>query len=174
MLANVASKGGLANRQLPSGKKSHSNSSSDCGLDESEDEQPCHDVGIINSPSPPQDDNDDIESPYTNGHYRHKVQQQPVNTSPLYAQVNKDRDNTRNDLMNQHSTIPNTYRGLQDTTSHGSYASELNSSYDSIIETDEKLNEALYTEHWSRNKPTRGFKMPFADELNQVLAENKG
>lgn len=165
---NVASKGGLANRQLPSGKKSHSNSSSDCGLDESE-EEPCE-RGVIS----PATIDENIENPYTNGHYRQKIQQQPVNTSPLYAQVNKDRDSTRSDAINQHSTIPNTYRGLQDTTSHGSYASELNSSYDSIIETDDKLNEALYTEHWSRNKPTRGFKMPFAEELNQVLAENKG
>lgn len=174
-IANVASKGGLANRQLPSGKKSHSNSSSDCGLDESEDEP--------NELLPTTVESTET-SPYTNGHYRQQrvqpqqQQQQPQpNTSPLYAQVNKDRDSNKND---QHATIPNIYRGLHETTSHGSYASELNSSYDSIVDSNDKLSEGIYTEsNWSssnQNNRTRpkGFKMPFAEELTQVLAESKG
>lgn len=182
----------MANRQLPSGnKKSHSNSSSDCGLDESEDE--------------PVNDYEKLDTPYTNGHYRQihqqrtttsqviiqtksaqsPPQQQPPpsqqqipqqQSSPLYAQVIKDRDSVKNDTT-QHTTIPNTYRNLNDSA-HGSYSNDLNSSYDSILGSNDKLTDSgTYSENWSsqnRGGRTKTFKMPFAEELNQVLAENKG
>lgn len=210
-----ASRGGLANRQLPSGKKSHSNSSSDCGLDESEDERNDYsgsgNGGPMNSNIDLQSQNNSPPSSYTNGHYRQITQQtsstiatriiqqqlqQPVvlqqqpppqqqqnqQSSPLYAQVHKDRDSTRSQensaAAQHHATIPNTYRALNDST-HGSYGNDLNSSYDSILGSNDKLTDSgNYSENWSsaaQNRATRpkGFKMPFAEELSQVLAEGK-
>lgn len=96
--------------------------------------------------------------------------------SPLYAQVHKDRDSQRSvdsGAATGHSTIPNTYRALADS-SHGSYGTDLNSSYDSILGSNDKLSDSgsMSDNNWSnnhnRNRP-KGFKMPFAEELSQVL-----
>lgn len=200
---NVASRGGLANRQLPSGKsKSLSNSSSDCGLDESEDEPNDyvgHGVLITNT-----GESQSSTVTFTNGHHRQpplmgnqpplssssstssppqstsqqQQQPQPAQTSsPLYAQVHKDRDSQRSvdsGAATGHSTIPNTYRALADS-SHGSYATDLNSSYDSILGSNDKLSDSggsLSDNNWpgnhSRGRP-KGFKTPFAQGLSQVL-----
>lgn len=93
-----------ANRQLPSSKKSNSNSSSNCTLDESE-EEPSTDGAA--------------GKPYNGNHYSTpvigKMMTQPPSV-PLYAQVHKN-DSGRNDSPQQpslynlkaHSTIPNIY-----------------------------------------------------------------
>lgn len=131
--SDLVSRGGLAKRQLPSGKKSHSNSSSDCALNESEEE------GITDSTSVSHSNN--LENGQQNGHYNiinnnnnnnnsnsngngNRKRAEIANASsvaPLYAQVHKDRDSTRsNDNQNSnnhfvtHSTIPNIYKSPND------------------------------------------------------------
>lgn len=133
--SDLVSRGGLAKRQLPSGKKSHSNSSSDCALNESEEE------GITDSTNVSHSNN--LENGQQNGHYNiinnnnnnvnnnsngngngNRKRVENVNASsvtPLYAQVHKERDSTRsNDNQNSnnhfvsHSTIPNIYKSPND------------------------------------------------------------
>lgn len=198
---DLVSRGGLAKRQLPSGKKSLSNSSSDCALNESE-EEPNSDSNIHHN----------IENGLNGGHYnnnnnnlRHRVATtSPAidNTPPLYAQVHKDRDSSRSSdttstptsatvISNTqhhfipHSTIPNIYKNP--TTDSGgvgvtpasaaSYNNDLNNSYDSIIGSSDKLSESgQNSDNWMYPSRRRGVKNPptsFTDQLNQVLSERE-
>lgn len=164
----LASRGGLANRQLPSGKKSLSNSSSDCGLEESEVEEE-DDEAATESTSISQQ----IPPSYTNGHYNNHQRNVVVqNTSPLYAQVNKERsENTTTTSAN----IPNIYRSSAERTA--STHEELNSSFDSVLGSNDKLSDnGNSSDNWmyGNSKRPKGFKMPFTEELSQVLAESKG
>jgi neurabin len=112
-------RGGLAKRQLPTGKKSHSNSGSDGGLDGSEEEEEVvtDSTSITHS--------DQAGTYYTNGHYstpnisaiqqriQNSLQQQsPSAAPPLYAQVHKERTDgaQAGNAFTTHSTIPNIYR----------------------------------------------------------------
>ncbi|KAL5292958.1 PPP1R9A family protein [Megaselia abdita] len=150
-----------AHRQLPTGKKSLSNSSSDCALD-SEDDINTHTESTV------------VSNGQSNGHITTDIFiQQPIpqqSSTPVYAQVHKP-----------HSTIPNIFKtSLNHST--GSYEmKDLNSSYDSILErggSNDKLSES---EHHSDNSwmyPSRSIRgLPkssqFTDQLNQVLAERE-
>lgn len=122
------------------------------------------------------------------------------NAPPLYAQVHKDRDGTRSVDINTaanvvvtahshflpHSTIPNIYKNS--TTSNepssgqmaasGSFNNDLNSSYDSIIGSNDKLSESgQNSDNWMYPSRRRGGpKNPptsFTDQLNQVLSERE-
>lgn len=170
----LASRGGLANRQLPSGKKSLSNSSSDCGLEESEaDEEEVEEEeeAVTESTSISQQ-----IPPYTNGHYNHPRNIIVQSTSPLYAQVNKERSETSTTATTTTSAnIPNIYRssGTERTSTH----EELNSSFDSVLGSNDKLSDnGNCSDNWmyGNSKRPKGFKMPFTEELSQVLAESKG
>lgn len=165
----LASRGGLANRQLPSGKKSLSNSSSDCGLEESEgdegdeeEEEAATESTSISQQIPA----------YTNGHYNNHPQRNVVvqSTSPLYAQVNKERNENTSS-----ANIPNIYRSSAERTS--TTHEELNSSFDSVLGSNDKLSDnGNSSDNWmyGNSKRPKGFKMPFTEELSQVLAESKG
>lgn len=178
--SDLASRGGLAKRQLPSGKKSLSNSSSDCALNESEEESATETTSLSNS---------NVETVKQNGHYSvvnnvvNKQRYDNVAAAPLYAQVHKDRDANRtteqtvNNHYNSHSTIPNIYKKNDTTLSSGAYNNELNSSYDSILGSNDKLSDsAQSTENWMYPSRRRGNKIPpstFTDQLNQVLSERE-
>lgn len=201
--SDLVSRGGLAKRQLPSGKKSHSNSSSDCALNESEEE------GITDSTTVSHSNN--VEHGHQNGHYNiinnnnnnnsngngNRKRLENVNASsvtPLYAQVHKERDSTRsNDNQNSnnhfvsHSTIPNIYKGPNDNAtavvspnppiSAASYNNELNSSYDSILGSSDKLSESgQHSDSWMYPSRRRTPKVPpssFTEQLNQVLSDRE-
>lgn len=181
--SDLVARGGLAKRQLPSGKKSLSNSSSDCALNESEDEGTIGSTLITNS---------NIENGgKQNGHYniinnnnnsRKRIES---TATPLYAQVHKERDSTRsNDNQNSnnhyttpHSTIPNIYKNTNDNaqiTAPSTYNNELNSSYDSILGSNDKLSDAgPNSDSWMYPSRRRSPKIPpssFTDQLNQVLS----
>lgn len=167
---DLASRGGLANRQLPTGKKSLSNSSSDCGLD-SEDDIGTESTSVSN-----------VENHQTNGHHHHMsdgyLQQNQLlrsqinqTATPLYAQVHKDRDSYKT-----HTTIPNIYKNTS-TDSTSSFGKDVNSSYDSILGSNDKLSENEQSlENWMYPNRRRGQKIPpnsFTDQLNQVLADRE-
>lgn len=186
--SDLVTRGGLAKRQLPSGKKSLSNSSSDCALNESEEESATETTSLSNS---------NVDTMKQNGHYsvvnnvvanKKRLDNAAAAAAavPLYAQVHKDRDSTRttepqsvNNHYISHSTIPNIYKNTNDSTalSSGSYNNELNSSYDSILGSNDKLSDsAQSTENWMYPSRRRGNKIPpssFTDQLNQVLSERE-
>lgn len=167
--SDLASRG--AKRQLP-GKKSLSNSSSDCALNESEDEGATESSYLENG---------------HNGHYAvanvtHK-RVENVTTSPLYAQVHKERDSTRSNESHNgnsnthligHSTIPNIYKN---TSENATYNNDINSSYDSILGSNDKLSDAGQTaDNWMYPSRRRIHKPPpssFTEQLNQVLSERE-
>lgn len=179
---DLASRGGLAKRQLPSGKKSLSNSSSDCALNESEEEGATETTSISNS---------NMENGQQNGLYNVISSRKRVenNAAPLYAQVHKERDSTRsNDNQNlnsannhftPHSTIPNIYKNTNENPqlNSSSYNNELNSSYDSILGSNDKLSDSGHnSDSWMYPSRRRGAKIPpssFTDQLNQVLSERE-
>lgn len=104
--------------------------------------------------------------PYTNGHYTNPKTVVVQSTSPLYAQVNKERSESAN--------LPNIYRSsVERTSTH----EELNSSFDSVLGSNDKLSDnGNSSDNWmyGNSKRPKGFKMPFTEELSQVLAESKG
>lgn len=210
--SDLVSRGGLAKRQLPSGKKSHSNSSSDCALNESEEEGITDSTSVLHS----------NVAEKQNGHYniinnnnnnsngngnglglgivnRKRVENVSASSvTPLYAQVHKDRDSTRsNDNQNannhfgSHSTIPNIYKGPNDNAavaatattvaptppiSAAAYNNELNSSYDSILGSSDKLSESGQSDSWMYPSRRRNPKVPpssFTEQLNQVLSDRE-
>lgn len=201
--SDLVSRGGLAKRQLPSGKKSHSNSSSDCALNESEEEGVTDSTSISHS--------NIAENGQQNGHYniinnnnnsngnRKRVENMNAAVTPLYAQVHKERDSTRNnDNQNSnnhfvsHSTIPNIYKSPNDNASvasvaaaaspvppnsAASYNNELNSSYDSILGSSDKLSESgQHSDSWMYPSRRRTPKVPpssFTEQLNQVLSDRE-
>lgn len=176
--SDLASRGGLAKRQLPSGKKSLSNSSSDCGLNESEDEE-----GITNSSSVAHANRNVVSE---NGHYVKSRMKQRVDVNPaaneLYAQVHKERDRNNDapptNSFVPHSTTSNIYKNtLGDATILNSgHHNELDSSYDSILGSNDKLSDSgQNSDSWMYPSRRRG-KMPpsdFTDQLNQVLSDRE-
>lgn len=189
--SDLVSRGGLAKR-LPSGKKSLSNSSSDCALNESEEE------GVTDSTTVSHSNFENTNK--QNGHYNvinnnnnnsSNVNKKRIDNSaaaPLYAQVHKERDTTRNVNDNQssnnhfisHSTIPNIYKTTTNEnaqTGTSSYINELSSSYDSILGSNDKLSDSgQNTDNWMYPSRRRGPKIPpssFTDQLNQVLSERE-
>ncbi|XP_055915349.1 uncharacterized protein LOC129948388 isoform X3 [Eupeodes corollae] len=157
-----ASRGGLANRQLPTGKKSLSNSSSDCGLD-SEDDMGTNDTSSTGTTMV---SNGNHQNGHHNLHNSDKyVREQQINQ--LYAQVHKDHKT--------HSTIPNIFKTTSSDSSFG-VSKDLNSSYDSILGSNDKLSENDQTENWMYPSRRRGNKAPpasFTDQLNQVLSDRE-
>ncbi|XP_055842128.1 uncharacterized protein LOC129909158 isoform X2 [Episyrphus balteatus] len=159
---DLASRGGLANRQLPTGKKSLSNSSSDCGLD-SEDDLGTNDTSSTGTTMV---SNGNHQNGHHNLHNSDKyVREQQINQ--LYAQVHKDHKT--------HSTIPNIFKTTSSDSSFG-VSKDLNSSYDSILGSNDKLSENDQTENWMYPSRRRGNKAPpasFTDQLNQVLSDRE-
>lgn len=193
---DLVSRGGMAKRHAPTGKKSMSNSSSDCGLNESDGEMANISESTNTSHSTTENGG------HHNGHYntsnnllRHKVIPSTVesvsSTPPLYAQVHKDRSGSDASAIGHHfvshSTIPNIYKNsatLNDVASVG-VSSELTSSYDSIIGSSDRLSEnGGGADNWMypsrRRGPGGGSSGPpkttptsFTDQLNQVLSERE-
>lgn len=181
---DLASRGALANRQLPTGKKSLSNSSSDCGLDSEDDiatestaisnnsnHQPNgHHTNAINNDSRDGGGYSNIVVQTRNPQQTQQINQ---NATPLYAQVCKDRDSYN---KTSHSTIPNIYKNTNNEST-GSYSKDINSSYDSILGSNDKLSENEQSmDNWMYPSRRRGVKIPptsFADQLNQVLADRE-
>lgn len=175
---DLASRGALANRQLPSSKKiGSSNSSSNGTLDESEEEQ---NIDAANN-----------NSTFTNGssHYSTPAVNKPVVSPsiPLYAQVHKEKD--RSDAtspvqafnIKTHSTIPNIFRdNIGGKISSSSYGSDLNaSSYESDMgSSNDKLDDQS-PDSWMypsrRPKGLKGITPPsLAEQLKERLAEREG
>lgn len=186
--SDLVARGGLAKRQLPTGKRSHSNSSSEA-LNESEEE------GVTDSTSISHSNN--AENGH-NGHYSFVNNNGSTNgrkrvenpTTALYAQVNKDRDSNRNSENNHfkpHSTIPNIFKSTTDNgsvppvavppMSASTYSNELSSSYDSILGSNDKLSDSgQQSDNWmypSRRRNPRTTPTAFTEQLNQVLSERE-
>lgn len=172
---DLASRGALANRQLPSSKKMGSSNSSST-LDESEEEQNID--AANNNPT------------FTNGvHYSTPAANKPVVSPsiPLYAQVHKEKE--RNDAtspvqafnLKTHTTIPNTFRdNIGGKISSSSYGSDLNaSSYESDMgSSNDKLDDQS-PDAWMypsrRPKGLKGITPPsLAEQLKERLAEREG
>uniref|UniRef100_A0A2M4CYY7 Neurabin-1 n=1 Tax=Anopheles darlingi TaxID=43151 RepID=A0A2M4CYY7_ANODA len=188
--SDLVARGGLAKRNLP-GKRSHSNSGSDCALDESEDE------ALVTGSST-------VASHEYSGLYStpqivtRKVAVVKSNEDagpPVYAQVNKERSSgghggaASNDhhqqQQQQHTTIPNIYRsaaGSDNGKLNSSYGSDLNaSSYDSDLgsSTDKLKDSGLSSDSWMypsrRPKGLKGITPPLlAEQLKERLAEREG
>ncbi len=160
--SDLASRG--AKRQLPTGKKSLSNSSSDCALNESEEEGGKTDSSSSKGES----------GGRQNGHGFHR-NRPDENATPLYAQVHKDRSQDASHHHATHSTIPNIYKNSNDQSS--SYNNDLNSSYDSILGSNDKLSDnGQNPDSWMYPSRRRGVKVPpnsFTDQLNQVLSDRE-
>lgn len=174
---DLASRGALANRQLPSSKKlGSSNSSSNGTLDESEDET---NIDVANN-----------NPTFTNGvHYSTPAVIKPVVSPsiPLYAQVHKEKE--RNDTtspvaafnIKTHATIPNIFRdNVGGKVSSSSYGSDLNaSSYESDMgSSNDKLDDQS-PDSWMypsrRPKGLKGITPPsLAEQLKERLAEREG
>lgn len=173
---DLASRGALANRHLPSSKKiGSSNSSSNGTLDESEEET---NIDVANN-----------NPTFTNGvHYSAPaVSKTAVSPSiPLYAQVHKEKE--KNDTTSSvaafniktHSTIPNIFRdNIGGKITSSSYGSDLNaSSYESDMgSSNDKLDES--PDSWMypsrRPKGLKGITPPsLAEQLKERLAEREG
>lgn len=187
--SDLVSRGGLAKRQLPSGKKSLSNSSSDCALNESEDENGTETTSVSNSNADAQQvvsQNGHSNAINNNNNKNANKKRYENAAAPLYAQVHKDRDILRtNDNQNSnnhfvsHSTIPNIYKNANTNAamSSTSYNNELSSSYDSILGSNDKLSDAEQsTDNWMYPSRRRSTKIPpssFTDQLNKVLSERE-
>uniref|UniRef100_A0A182NIN7 Neurabin-1 n=1 Tax=Anopheles dirus TaxID=7168 RepID=A0A182NIN7_9DIPT len=178
--SDLVARGGLAKRNLP-GKRSHSNSGSDCALDESDDEGQTggsHEYsGLYSTP---------------------QIVSRKVGTlkgedsgPPVYAQVNKERSSAGHTGggagadQQQHTTIPNIYRaavGSDNGKLNSSYGSDLNaSSYDSDLgsSTDKLKDSGLSSDSWMypsrRPKGLKGITPPLlAEQLKERLAERRG
>ncbi|XP_055608890.1 neurabin-1 isoform X2 [Uranotaenia lowii] len=178
--SDLVARGGRPKR-LP-GKKSNSNSGSDCALDESEEEitdstSISHEYsGLYSTPQI-------INRPKLNSF---KNGSQENSGLPVYAQVNKDRGDHQNQNIGptQHTTIPNIYRNTSSDNNkiNSSYSSDLNaSSYDSDLgsSTDKLKDSGVSSESWMypSRRPTKGLKgiTPplLAEQLKERLAERR-
>lgn len=173
--SDLVARGGLAKRSLP-GKKSHSNSGSDCALDESEEE-------ITDSTS--------VSHEYTGLYSTPQIITRPLNTIkngqensglPVYAQVNKDRGEHHHTGQAHHTTIPNIYRNPPSDNNklNSSYGSDLNASYDSDLgsSTDKLKDSGVSSDSWMypsrRPKGLKGITPPMlAEQLKERLAERR-
>ncbi|XP_062553358.1 uncharacterized protein LOC134218414 isoform X3 [Armigeres subalbatus] len=174
--SDLVARGGLAKRSLP-GKKSHSNSGSDCALDESEEE-------ITDSTS--------VSHEYTGLYSTPQIINRPLNNIkngqensglPVYAQVNKDRGEHHHSVgQTHHTTIPNIYRNPPSDNNklNSSYGSDLNASYDSDLgsSTDKLKDSGVSSDSWMypsrRPKGLKGITPPMlAEQLKERLAERR-
>ncbi|XP_052873052.1 uncharacterized protein LOC128278370 [Anopheles cruzii] len=183
----VARSGGLAKRNLP-GKRSHSNSGSDCALDESEDDA----ISTTNTTTAASN----VE--YSGLYSAPQIVGRKVVTAglmkgedtgpPVYAQVNKERGSaghtgggTGDHQQQHHTTIPSIYRS-DNGKLNSSYGSDLNaSSYDSDLgsSTDKLKDSGLSSDSWMypsrRPKGLKGITPPLlAEQLKERLAEREG
>lgn len=181
--SDLVSRGGLAKRQLPTTKKSLSNSSSDCALNESEDDVVTESTSVSQSNNAENGNRQNGHHTYVNenGNGDRKLVAEYAAT-PLYAQVHKERnDSARNNDTNQnststfksHSTIPNIFKSANENNANvqpATYNNELNQSYDSIIGSNDKLSESgQVSDSWMY--PSRRRNQRFTEQLNQVLSE---
>ncbi|XP_058460498.1 uncharacterized protein LOC131436062 isoform X2 [Malaya genurostris] len=174
--SDLVARGGKSKR-LP-GKKSHSNSGSDCALDESEEE-------ITDSTSVSHEYSGLYSTPQIINRQVNSIKNGQENSGlPVYAQVNKERaDHHHNVAQTQHSTIPNIYRNAPTDNSklNSSYGSDLNaSSYDSDLgsSTDKLKDSGVSSESWMypsrRPKGLKGITPPvLAEQLKERLAERR-
>lgn len=184
--SDLVARGGLSKRSAPGKKNSHSNSGSDCALDESEEE-------ITDSTS--------VSHEYSGLYSTPQIIQRAGLTNiknngqenaglPVYAQVNKDRGGGGGvlggggaDHQTQHTTIPNIYRNppTDNNKLNSSYGSDLNaSSYDSDLgsSTDKLKDSGVSSESWMypsrRPKGLKGITPPLlAEQLKERLAERR-
>ncbi|XP_058053275.1 uncharacterized protein LOC131205264 [Anopheles bellator] len=181
--SDLVARGGLAKRNLP-GKRSHSNSGSDCALDESEDDAisttnttPASNVEYSGLYSAPQIVSRKVVTGLMKGE---------DTGPPVYAQVNKERGSTGHtggigDHQQLHTTIPSIYRS-DNGKLNSSYGSDLNaSSYDSDLgsSTDKLKDSGLSSDSWMypsrRPKGLKGITPPLlAEQLKERLAEREG
>ncbi|XP_055688669.1 uncharacterized protein LOC129793094 isoform X3 [Lutzomyia longipalpis] len=216
--SGLASRGGLSKRQLPSGKKSLSSSSSDCALDETTDEEErtqstsvsqsdaspmVHEVTpevshyaatnliyqeipaavpppppVSLSPSPPTTSSTPTTVLTPNMAAPAITETINVGSSPLYAQVQKDRSNS----AATHTTIPSSFKVGQQSlvttfVSPASHTSELSSSYDSILggSSDKLSDSGNASDSWMYPIRRKGLRPPssFTEQLNQVLTKRE-
>uniref|UniRef100_A0A1B0CQA5 Neurabin-1 n=2 Tax=Lutzomyia longipalpis TaxID=7200 RepID=A0A1B0CQA5_LUTLO len=209
---------GLSKRQLPSGKKSLSSSSSDCALDETTDEEErtqstsvsqsdaspmVHEVTpevshyaatnliyqeipaavpppppVSLSPSPPTTSSTPTTVLTPNMAAPAITETINVGSSPLYAQVQKDRSNS----AATHTTIPSSFKTGQQSlvttfVSPASHTSELSSSYDSILggSSDKLSDSGNASDSWMYLIRRKGLRPPssFTEQLNQVLTKRE-
>ncbi|XP_053676191.1 uncharacterized protein LOC128726409 [Anopheles nili] len=184
--SDLVARGGLAKRNLP-GKRSHSNSGSDCALDESDEE------GQLRTNTGTGGSHEYSGLYSTPQIVNRKVANLTGEDSgpPVYAQVNKDRSSAGGhtggpgDPGQQHTTIPNIYRaavGSDNGKLNSSYGSDLNaSSYDSDLgsSTDKLKDSGLSSDSWMypsrRPKGLKGITPPLlAEQLKERLAERRG
>lgn len=175
--SDLVARGGLSKRSLP-GKKSHSNSGSDCALDESEEE-------ITDSTSISHEYTGLYSTPQIINRQLNNVKNGQENSGlPVYAQVNKDRsENHHSAGQTQHTTIPNIYRNPPSDNNklNSSYGSDLNaSSYDSDLgsSTDKLKDSGVSSDSWMypsrRPKGLKGITPPMlAEQLKERLAERR-
>ncbi|XP_062710152.1 uncharacterized protein LOC109623115 isoform X2 [Aedes albopictus] len=175
--SDLVARGGLSKRSLP-GKKSHSNSGSDCALDESEEE-------ITDSTSVSHEYTGLYSTPQIINRQLNSVKNGQENSGlPVYAQVNKDRsENHHSSGQTQHTTIPNIYRNPPSDNNklNSSYGSDLNaSSYDSDLgsSTDKLKDSGVSSDSWMypsrRPKGLKGITPPMlAEQLKERLAERR-
>uniref|UniRef100_A0A182MGH0 Neurabin-1 n=1 Tax=Anopheles culicifacies TaxID=139723 RepID=A0A182MGH0_9DIPT len=181
--SDLVARGGLAKRNLP-GKRSHSNSGSDCALDESDEE------GHVMRSATGTEGSHEYSGLYSTPQIvNRKVATLKGEDSgpPVYAQVNKDRSSAGGGHTDQqqHTTIPNIYRaavGSDNGKLNSSYGSDLNaSSYDSDLgsSTDKLKDSGLSSDSWMypsrRPKGLKGITPPLlAEQLKERLAERRG
>ncbi|XP_052898114.1 uncharacterized protein LOC128304911 [Anopheles moucheti] len=180
--SDLVARGGLAKRNLP-GKRSHSNSGSDCALDESDEE------GHMTRSTTGTEGSHEYSGLYSTPQIvNRKVATLKGEDSgpPVYAQVNKDRSSAGGHTdQQQHTTIPNIYRtavGSDNGKLNSSYGSDLNaSSYDSDLgsSTDKLKDSGLSSDSWMypsrRPKGLKGITPPLlAEQLKERLAEREG
>ncbi|XP_058828715.1 uncharacterized protein LOC131688459 isoform X2 [Topomyia yanbarensis] len=175
--SDLVARGGKSKR-LP-GKKSHSNSGSDCALDESEEE-------ITDSTSVSHEYSGLYSTPQIINRGINSIKNGQENSGlPVYAQVNKERADHHHNIIapTQHSTIPNIYRNTSADNNklNSSYGSDLNaSSYDSDLgsSTDKLKDSGVSSESWMypsrRPKGLKGITPPvLAEQLKERLAERR-
>ncbi|XP_035914325.1 uncharacterized protein LOC118513075 isoform X2 [Anopheles stephensi] len=182
--SDLVARGGLAKRNLP-GKRSHSNSGSDCALDESDEEG-----HMTRSTTGGTEGSHEYSGLYSTPQIvNRKVATLKGEDSgpPVYAQVNKERSSggAGHPDQQQHTTIPNIYRaavGSDNGKLNSSYGSDLNaSSYDSDLgsSTDKLKDSGLSSDSWMypsrRPKGLKGITPPLlAEQLKERLAEREG
>ncbi|KAK9704042.1 SAM domain (Sterile alpha motif) [Popillia japonica] len=157
--AELANRGALANRQLPSSKKgSLSNSSSDCGLDES-----------YNSA-------DELSEPVVQQQHDQQknslVRPSSLNTSSHYAQYTSQQGQYSSQTSAQY-TVQNAQYSTHSTYSGQSQSTNV---IYARVQKESSLGQQGSPDPWSGNKPINmgmGPPASLAEQLKQVLAERE-
>ncbi|KRT84865.1 Sterile alpha motif containing protein [Oryctes borbonicus] len=159
--AELANRGALANRQLPSSKKgSLSNSSSDCGLDES-----------YNSA-------DELSEPVQHDQQKNSlVRPSTLNTSPHYSQYTSQSAQYNSQSSAQYSSQTSSQYSVQNAqySSYSSQGQSTNVIY-ARVQKESSLAQQSSPDPWSGNKPINmgmGPPASLAEQLKQVLAERE-